>query len=280
LKKSQKISLTLLAVFALVVIGFLVMQPKEPSYQGRRLTEWMADLNGPPPARTQAEEAIRQMKATALPYIENILSKSLNPEPKRDFQRKFQNLMEAIYLRDQQAERTRWEANFRALDVFGADALPVLERLMGNPECKDEATVRLGQLDAVDILEKGTAPHNEILARVGAIGGLGLIPKRKAEAFDLLLPLTHDSDPRIAGGAAHALSQLQYEPETTISRLSELLQSNERSVRWSAAYSLRTFGTNAASAIPILQQMDVGGSQDLKKVADETIKLISPVQTP
>ncbi len=277
MKKSQKVSLTLLAVFALVVIGFLVMQPKEPSYQGRRLTEWMADLKkGRVSSNTQAEEAIRQMKTAALPFLEAGLSRSLNPMPRSPFSERYQNLMQKTYLRDRAVEQERWERSFLALEILGSDAVPVLERLMDNSETSIEAAEILGKLDAIEILEKGVDRARDFGSRLGAVNGLGHVSQRKDQAGPLLLALTHDPDPRIVGAAARGLATLAYKPEESVPRLRELLQSKDRSIRWGMVYALRNFGPAAASAIPDLQKMDTAGNADLANERDKTVRAITP----
>jgi len=278
LKKSQKISLTLLAVFALIVIGFLVMQPKEPSYQGRRLTEWMADLKKGrvPSNNTQAEEAIRQMKTAALPFLEAGLSRSLNPMPRSQFSERYQNLMQKTYLRDRAVERERWERSFHALEILGPDAIPVLERLMDNSETATEAAELLGKLEAIEILEKGIAPDRDFRPRLGAVHGLSQVSQRKDQAGALLLALTQDPEPRIAGAAAWGLGTLVYKPEESVPRLRELLQSKNRSIRACAVYSLANFGPAAASAIPDLQKMNMTGDANLASEREKTIRSITP----
>lgn len=281
MKKSRKISLTLLIVFAVVVIGFVVMQPKEPSYQGRRLTEWMSDLkHGRSPLNTPAEEAIRQMKTPALPFLEADLSRSLNPMPRSEFSERYQNLMQKTYLRDRAVEQERWERSFLALEIIGPDAIPVLERLMDNAETSTEASGLLGKLDAVEILEKGINPARDFRARLGAVNGLGQVSQRKDQAVTLLLALTQDPEPRIAGAAAWGLGTLAYKPEESVPRLRELLQSKERSVRASAVYALAYFGSAAVSAIPDLQKMDTTGDTNLAMERDKAMAAIGSRRNP
>src|SRR5437899_940581 len=62
-------SVVLLAVVAFA--AFFALRPREPVYQGKRLSEWLADLNcaGRGQINQEAENAIRQIGTNALPFL-------------------------------------------------------------------------------------------------------------------------------------------------------------------------------------------------------------------
>lgn len=271
----------LLVSILLTVIGYLVIRPKEPSYQGRALTEWMSDLNGPNLLRrTQAEEAIREMKGPALSYLEASLSHTLNPSPSSKFSERYQNVLQMVHLRDQAAERERWELSFRVLAFLGPDALPVLERLMKSKETIEPASGLLAKMDAVEILAKGTAPDRGPFPRMYAVMALGGVSQRKDQAVKLLTTLTQDPEARVSIMATITLGRLAYNPAESVPKLRELLGSKNVGLRWCAVNALKGFGTNAASALPDLRKMDTGRIADLVKDRDQAIQLITPPQTP
>jgi Sigma-70, region 4 len=58
----------LIAGMGTVVVSNTFLNPREPSYHGRVLSEWLADLE-PPKTRAEAQEAIRQMGKKTLPFL-------------------------------------------------------------------------------------------------------------------------------------------------------------------------------------------------------------------
>jgi HEAT repeat protein len=69
------------ALFAVagMIVGFIAyraLDPNEPRYQGRRITEWLHDYSAPRPpflepsnARLEAEKALQEIGPKAAPYI-------------------------------------------------------------------------------------------------------------------------------------------------------------------------------------------------------------------
>ena len=69
MKKTHKLLIALLGVIVLTVVGFEAMQSKEPEYQGRKLSEWIADFEQGETRREQAIVALRAMGPRVLPVL-------------------------------------------------------------------------------------------------------------------------------------------------------------------------------------------------------------------
>ncbi|MGV3755839.1 MAG: hypothetical protein ACO1QS_10700 [Verrucomicrobiota bacterium] len=82
MKKIHKVLLVLLGVIVLAVAGFKAMQPKEPEYQGRKLSEWIADLYGPSHLKRSSEAVVKEAKDIFLPFIEERLKSTKFPRSK------------------------------------------------------------------------------------------------------------------------------------------------------------------------------------------------------
>jgi len=56
---------------AITAAAFFALRPREPVYQGKRLSEWLADFNraGRGQVNQEAENAIRQIGTNALPFL-------------------------------------------------------------------------------------------------------------------------------------------------------------------------------------------------------------------
>lgn len=71
MKKPVKIAVVMFFIMLIGAITWHVLQPREPSYQRRRLTEWLNDYNGAG-SMTRIEptdQAIRAMGTNHLPYL-------------------------------------------------------------------------------------------------------------------------------------------------------------------------------------------------------------------
>jgi len=74
LKKRRFILLIL--VLGVGAVVFLWRSPREPVYQGKSVSAWMRDLNGPNPlARSNAGVALHAMGPLAVPYLVESLNR-------------------------------------------------------------------------------------------------------------------------------------------------------------------------------------------------------------
>jgi HEAT repeat protein len=64
-------------VLFLAMLGWLTIQPNEPRYQGKRLSQWLAELDlrnsEEPGARNEAIRAVRALGTNALPRLTSML---------------------------------------------------------------------------------------------------------------------------------------------------------------------------------------------------------------
>ena len=74
--KRRRVGLFVVLGLVAVAIGFFALRPREPVYQGKRLSEWLADFNraGRGQIDQAAERAIRQIGTNALPFLLTDLS--------------------------------------------------------------------------------------------------------------------------------------------------------------------------------------------------------------
>lgn len=106
----------------------------EPSYQNRRLSEWLRDFdnnNLKPEQRAMAAEAIRHIGSPAVPFLVERLSDARLKQTKIEQQKWRDRQANAVFTVDRPADPRR-EA-LAALDALGsaaADALPALEKLL------------------------------------------------------------------------------------------------------------------------------------------------------
>jgi hypothetical protein len=108
----------------------------EPSYEGKRLSDWLQDFdnfNLAPEQRAMAVEAVRHMGSATVPFLVDRLSEEQLKEMKLEA-KKWQERQAAAAFRIDLPPNPRREA-LAALDALGpaaVNALPVLERLLND----------------------------------------------------------------------------------------------------------------------------------------------------
>ncbi len=71
MKRGRAIALAVLLAVIATVAAFMALRPREPVYQGKRLSEWLEEFSrrGRGQINRQAENAIRQIGTNALPFL-------------------------------------------------------------------------------------------------------------------------------------------------------------------------------------------------------------------
>ena len=255
LKKTHKVLLMLLGVIVLAVVGFKAMQPKEPEYKGRRLSEWIADLYGPSHLKRSSEAVVKEAKDVFLPFIEYQLRNTEFPRSKSQLEVWIFNAQVATGIGFRQSSTVQWDGCFNALKLYGNDALPVLERLLTNNSTSLDAANLLVKLNAIEVLEKYARPEQPLFTRILSANSLGEVTQRKADAVKVLIPMTTESNSELVQTAIYSLGNLTATPEAVIPRLCELLESKDGHVQRSAIHALGKFGTNAVHAKGALEKI-------------------------
>jgi HEAT repeat protein len=277
LKKSRKVLLLLLGVIVLAGVVFKAMQPKEPEYQGRKLSEWIADLNKQPPKSTEAEIAIRQMKKEALPLIERRLTPAEHKPTKLETFLYHLQMKMGLY---EQKTFYGWEDSFKAMEILGDDSLPALERLLEHPHIGGRAAYALARLEAVQALERGAATNKNPYCRWHSVQALSGVSQRKEEATAVLLRLTYDAETGIVAAAVSGLGWLGGNSETVVPRLCEMVENADERIKPEIVFALELLGTNATQAIPSLLKIKGSGDAELRKLAQRALDHIESNQSP
>jgi hypothetical protein len=104
----------------------------EPSYQGKSLSQWLADFNNPSPkCQALAADAIRHIGSQAVPFLVDRLSEAKLKESKlknKKWQEKQKNAVYSV-----PPPPSPWLEAMAGLDALGpeaADALPTLQKLL------------------------------------------------------------------------------------------------------------------------------------------------------
>ena len=186
--------------------------PSEPSYQGRKLSEWLADVDSwqPQQKRAQAGEAIRHMGKSTLPFL---LATFSNPKSV-----------------DAQLGQASWA--FDALGPIAKSAIPKLEKLQSQyPGYVPPALAGIGP-DALPVLFKSLTNENFFVRdnTAAALANAIFSGKISSDLAKPALPI--------------ALSNLEYtNPANSL---------YENNTRWRAAGLLQALHREPGDSVPAL----------------------------
>ena len=244
--------LILLACGLAVVLYAILSIPREPSYKGKRLSEWI-EIHGivahSMSDREEAGEAIRHIGTNGLPYL---LAWIREPQ-QATWQIRLAKASEALPERLRPVSLYAYSARpFCASLAVGAlgpaanNAIPELTRLANDTNDLDRARIAIGALGYLGaqafptLLALLTNQNKELCcyaARQMCYQG-----SRARPAIPVLV--TYLSDQTMAETSANVLGRLALEPNLVVPALSNSLHDPQKSVRRASAEALAGF-TNA-----------------------------------
>jgi RNA polymerase sigma factor (sigma-70 family) len=255
----------------LIGTGALVVKndffPSEPSYQGRRLSEWLvdADYGQPPDKRAKAYDAIRKMGAKTLPF----LIADLTPDKKA---------------KDSSYRQATW--GFDALGPIGKPAIPKLTKLLeGNPGYVPIALAGIGP-DALPELFNALT-NDDFFVRDNTAAGLAnaifsgkIKPDEASPAFPIALNnLTYADTNSLyqvntRSRAAWLLAALKQQPDISVPALVQGLQDSNATVASDCAFALGQFGKDSKVAVPELTDAANSTNRQLSTAAKQSLGMI------
>jgi len=287
------------------VLAVLLSTPKEPVYQGRKLSEWLGAANGSDPqvAVTSAWAAVHAMGADCLPWLLAEL------QARDSFPRRLHIFWETEII--QSGSRPlgpeHWQAQARAgMAMLGDAALPAIPELAGRLSDSNRSVSARFALDAIagglksHLVSKpagltNIAPsaspkaHAAVVdAYVASVGGgktwamaeslyaLGMYSEDGARILPAVLPCTRDNSAMVRGAAAWALGKLAREPVPVIPELIRLLDDPAAQVRRNAAFALGQYYRQAKTAVPRLLEARRDPDPLVRKEANGSLDKIDP----
>lgn len=266
-----------------IVAALIVFVPRQPSYQGRDLDAWLADL-GSPDYRTQqlARAAIREMGPAAVPFLTNSFAQrdSIAVRAKREglIPRGVVNWARKIVPWQSPMIESRNAAV--ALQELGHDATNAIPPLIAalsdpSPIVAHAAATALGSMGpaAVPALRERfeVAGSGELPWVLQAISALGT--NAAALAPDLGRVLENPGNPAMAGWAQLALARIGPEAVPVIR---EALQKTNRQVRLQGLSALVNIGAPAIAATNILFELTRSEDADIRLSARQALGATLP----
>lgn len=240
--------------------------PSEPSYQGKKLSEWLVDIDygQPQEKRDKAGEAIRKMGVKTLPFL---LADLADEKAK-----------------DNRYRQATWA--FDALGSIGKPAIPKLTKLLEqNPGYVPGALAGIGRDALPELLNALT--NGSFWVRDNAAAYLGnaissgkVSPDEASAAFPIAIEnLQYESTNALFRDntrcrAAGLLGALKLKPDISIPALIQGLQETNFSIAAECAAALGQFGKQAKPAIPILIEAASSTNRLLNVIANQSLSMI------
>ena len=291
MKRRRILLLLALVAVAAGVVLFWPRGPKEPVYQGKRLTEWI--LAQWPTRRfpTQhereradaARQAIKAVGTNGIPYL---VSEFVRPESKwRTSFNRWASKHPAIRFRFANFD-TRVLTAASGLGVLGRDAapaLPTLAEYLGDSRLGLTAAMAMGKAEdlAIPYFLKAIASTDTLAAEnAGKVIG-NLMQLRDAEtaipSLIQMLQHTNDSTRRVA---AWTLGALPSQSSPIVPALTAVLSDPVPIVQAHACHALARKGKPAVPAVPALLRLMTNSDPQLAFAASNAVAQLDPAALP
>jgi HEAT repeat protein len=298
LKKRWHVLIPVACGVAGLVVYALLFRDREPSYDGRRLSAWISDLDsagGPtkPDQQDRAEHAVRQIGTNAVPYLltwiryrrpwwrDRATATIGRLSDSLQIGRLPHRLQNSWLLQDHAEARADSALKaFVALGPLAKEAVLDLVKLMRDPAEEDdarratEALAFLGEEALPPLVETLTNQQATLRYLVAwAIGNMGV---QARPAIPALLSCLNDKDVAVRECAAEALGKVHLDAELVVPALANCLHHPHWEVRTRATHALGVFGGQARSALPTLLSLLSDPEEAVQKAVADAIPKIDP----
>lgn len=269
----RRIALSLLLLAGFGTSLWYALQPREPVYEGKRLTLWLRDLSvsnlqsGSDAERAlrsaqaeKARNAVKQIGTNAVPQLLRML-RTCRPESKmRRFTQNLLDKQRLIQVELPAHEDLSWLApfGFEALGSASVGAIPDLCRMLANPYTSMQSANclrHIGPAAAPALVE--VAAKSERAAAIPALLLLGDFGQASQSAVPLLEQLANNPGNPVAGPALRVLSRLHERPNSLLPLLIDRL--NQTNFASDAAFALAGAGWDGVP--PLMDAVTNGDPQ-------------------
>jgi HEAT repeat protein len=253
MRKRFRILLVVLLVAVLGGLAWQVLRPREPVYEGKTLSAWLADSHHMAEAQ-EAREAVHKMGTNTFPTLLRMLRKRDSDLKLRLV--RFARKQHFITIRFISASKPNEEAvaAFRILGAEGKGAVPGLIEIYDqhlSPKSQMETANALAwigpaaQSAVPSLLRETNNTNNQV--RANALRALGLIHAAPNRVVPVLIKALSEHDHDVRSLAAQSLGYYQAEAKCGVPALTELLRDRSALVREIAGNSLRKIDPEAAA---------------------------------
>jgi len=276
MKRSRAIAWVVLLAVIAAVAAFCALRPREPVYEGKRLSEWLRDLDDNTLAadsRNRAVGAVLQIGSNCVPTLVELLHSS-DSWLKRKLMESVGNQSRIRFHFTTAQERRGWA--IQGIKVLGPAAIPMLIDLLNDKAAMMTAMICLSRVgpEAVWPLTR-TLTNEAPQVRSAAIVTLGLLRSNGQVAVPALVArLESDEDNRVRASAANALGYIGKDPEVAVPALVKHLRDPDPTTRAQAVLALARFGTEAKAALSVIRELQGDANQFVREAAVKALEEI------
>lgn len=298
-KRSRILASLAVVGMALALIAFLAYRPssREPSYNGRPLSYWVAVLGEPPGVgtspdteREQATNAIVHIGAAASPFLVKWIQFD-PPSWKRMLASGLVRFAHGKELAYRLIDPTLANGTELAFTILGPRAMPAFDDLCRLFNANNSQTA-IPAARALACLGTNSLPllltavtnanhpaHRVALDAISRIPDLGQAAQQVVPVFaNYLIPTNSTSDQILA---IVTLSKLNAVPEASVLALVSCLKSTNSTTKIFSANTLGAFGEQATAAIPALTNTALTDPDSyVRTVASNALNRINPQSFP
>jgi hypothetical protein len=284
--KRRKILLLLAALGLAVGAYVLFIRDDEPTYEGRTLSEWLADFgNGDRPLPPEAQDAIRRIGGKAVPQLLHLIEYQTPPWRKK-LNKVCNQYVTLQWLETNEQERHGLHFSaamaFQFVGPEGKRAIPDLAKHLKPSDwyCAFYAAYALGWLGPealpplLSCLTNQTTQTTQL--RVASMAGIVNMGSNAAPALPFLIQCLSDPDKLVRANAAACVGELRLQPDLVVPALTNALRDQDNDVRWCACRGLSWLGKQALGAVPALEQMLTDPSRYVRDAATNALRKIAP----
>jgi len=253
LRSNQKALYVLLgAIVAGVVIYY--SQPKDPVYEGHKLSAWLVALNtGADPLHSRAPDALKNIGTNMFPTLIQWIR--LKDSPWKQKLRALVNRQPVVKITFTPASefRSRAVIAFQECGGRAKSAIPALSALLDDSDIVPEVTQALAGIgaDSVPVL-KEALHHKSAKLLTCASNALALLGADAKSATPDLIALLSDQTPHVRARAVWALANIKSEPAIVLPALTNCMNDTDAEVRANVVSVIIAHGEAARSTVPFL----------------------------
>lgn len=281
----RRLVLSLFVVFLLlvaigVILGLSQSQKPDPTVQGKPVSTWLIELNGPE-ATAQASEIFRQAGPEILPALQHALAVegSFMQQLLRHSGKRLPDRVRVPIFQSQkpyQAEQLRIGAAI-ALHHMGTNAIPAVPDLniaLSDPNknvgmWSARALGRMGRVSVASLAE--SARHPDPTRRQMALYGLSILGPEAAEAGPIVVKALADPAKSVRDQAASTFREIG---RPAVASLVESWEQLNLAGRKSALQLLAEMGPLARTAEPLLRKLVDHPDPELQALAQAALLAI------
>ena len=298
--KRGRHALLILLGCGLVACVLWVAWDREPSYEGRTVSEWAliyrqtSYSNGvvyPSPsvvaAQKEALEAVWHMREGVIRRAIVLIGRD-----RSSWRARLKSRMESLQVRRWCPARLwiplYFEPSFEGLFYFGmlgtngAPAIPALEQLVRTTRSRETAVRAVKALGATGpqalpaLTRLAVATNLSRQVKVESLDRVSFFDTNAAPWIAKLSCCFSDMDPVVRRKAAMTLGELGLEPRVSVQALLRLLSDPEAPVREKAAWAIGAFGSEARDAVGGLVQALCDPDAEVRRQATYALQKIAP----